>query len=75
VREPWEDIQIAADDFIDAGDDALVHALRVTSRGKGSGVGTQLLVWQVMSFADGKTATRKVFRGRDEALEAAGLQE
>jgi ketosteroid isomerase-like protein len=75
MREPWEDVQVAAEDFVEAGEDTLVHALSVTSRGKGSGVETKLLVWQVMAFTDGKTATRKVFRGRDEALEAAGLSE
>jgi ketosteroid isomerase-like protein len=73
VREPWEDIQIATEDIIEAGDDTLVVPSRVTGRGRGSGAETELLGWQVMSFADGKTATRKVFRSRDEALEAAGL--
>jgi len=75
VREPWEDIQIAVTDVIEASGDTLVVPSEVTGRGRGSGVETRLFVWQVMSFSDGKTATRKVFQDRDEALEAAGLAE
>jgi ketosteroid isomerase-like protein len=75
VREPWEDIQIAAEEVIEAGEDTLVVPLRVSGRGRGSGVETELLVWEVMSLANGRTARRKVFRDRGEALEAAGIEE
>jgi ketosteroid isomerase-like protein len=73
VREPWEDIHIAADEIIEAGEDRLVVGLGLTARGRGSGVETEAHFWQVNWFADGKTARRKVFRDREEALEAAGL--
>jgi hypothetical protein len=49
--------------------------MTLTARGKGSGAETQLHFWQVNWFADGKTATRRVFRERAEALEVAGLEE
>jgi ketosteroid isomerase-like protein len=73
VREPWEDIHITADEMLEAADNRLMVGLGLTARGKGSGVETQLHVWQVNWFVDGKTARRQVFRDRDEAVEAAGL--
>jgi hypothetical protein len=47
----------------------------LTTRGKGSGVETQVRGWSVVWITNGKTTRRQVFLDRDEALEAAGLRE
>jgi ketosteroid isomerase-like protein len=75
VREPWEELEVTIEEIVEAGGNTLLVPSRIRGRGRGSGVETQLLVWQVMSFADGKTSTRKVFRDRAGAPEAAGLSE
>jgi ketosteroid isomerase-like protein len=46
-----------------------------TGRGRGSGVPFEFHTWQLVSFAEGLITRRQVFRNRDEALEAAGLEE
>jgi len=47
----------------------------VTTRGKDSGVETQVHGWTVVWLADGKITRRQVFLDRDEAVGAAGLRE
>jgi hypothetical protein len=47
----------------------------LTTRGKGSGVETQVRLWYVVWITNGKVTRRQVFLDRDEALEAAGLSE
>ena len=49
--------------------------LVLTTRGRASGVETQLRFWQVFWLTDGKVARRQRFSTRDEALDAAGLKE
>jgi hypothetical protein len=47
----------------------------LTTRGKGSAADTQIHGWTVMWITNGKATRRQVFLDRDEALEAAGLEE
>ena len=75
IREPWESVEIAADEIHEAGSDRVMAGLAVAARGAGSGAETKLQVWQVFWFIEGLTAKRRVFRDRAEALEAAGLEE
>jgi ketosteroid isomerase-like protein len=75
VTELWTTIRVQVDEILEASGDRLFIGLTISGRGRGSGVETQLHVWQVNWFADGKTAIRRVFREREEALEAAGLSE
>ena len=75
VREPWESIQVAVEETLEAGDDRMVVGLGLTARGRSSGAETRQKVWQVNWFIEGLTAKRRVFRDRTEALEAAGLSE
>jgi ketosteroid isomerase-like protein len=75
VTEPWASSRVKIDEIVEASEDQLVIALTLTARGKGSGAETQLHFWQVNRFAAGKTAARRVFGERAEALEAAGLRE
>jgi ketosteroid isomerase-like protein len=75
VEEAWESIHVEVEEVTEAGDDRAFADLFLTGRGAGSGVETELRVWQVNWFVDGKTARRRVFLERAEALEAAGLSE
>jgi hypothetical protein len=64
-----------SEEIIEAGDDRVVVGALLTTRGKGSGVETQVRGWNVVWITNGKTTRRQVFLDRDEALEAAGLGE
>ncbi len=64
-----------ADAFLDGTDDRVFLALRFAARGSGGGAETELHVWPILWFVDGKIQRRQVFRERAEALEAAGLEE
>ena len=75
VLEPWESLHVEVEEITEAANDGVFYCLFLTGRGKGSGVDTELRVWAVNWFADGKVSRRRVFRERDEALEAAGLTE
>lgn len=75
AEETWDDFEMTPEEFIDGGDQVVV-ALKVSGRGKGSGVQTEMHIYNVWTLRDGR-ALRIVggFRDRAEALEAAGLRE
>jgi ketosteroid isomerase-like protein len=58
----------------DAGDQ-VVARLTTRGRGKQSGVETAWEFWQLWTYRDGKAVHGRGFTDRDEALEAAGLEE
>jgi ketosteroid isomerase-like protein len=62
-------------ELIDAGDKVLAF-LRISGRGKTSGVEVETHVWSVMTFRDGEAVETTYFGDdRAAALEAAGLSE
>jgi ketosteroid isomerase-like protein len=75
VVEPWEGIHFEVEEITEAADDRVFFGGLLTTRGKGSGVDTQIHGWTVMWITNGKATRRQVFLDRDEALEAAGLRE
>jgi hypothetical protein len=52
-------------------------AVRISGRGKRSGVEIEIdmPLWQVWTLRDGKAVRWRIFRSKQEALEAAGLRE
>jgi hypothetical protein len=57
-------------------DDRLVGCVLMTARGRGSGVETELRMWQALWVADGRIARRRgPYSTRDEALEAVARRE
>ena len=75
VDETWEDFRPGPEEFVEVGN-ALVTAVRVSGTGRGSGVRTEMLIFGVWKFDQGKVARYTGgFRDRDDALEAAGLSE
>jgi ketosteroid isomerase-like protein len=75
IEDVWDDFHIETTDLIDAGD-TVVAAVTIRGEGKGSGVETEMQLFQIWTFRDSK-AVRMVggYRNRSEALEAAGLPE
>jgi ketosteroid isomerase-like protein len=73
--ETWESIHVEVEEITEASDDRVLVGLLAKARGRGSGVPTELRLWQVFWFAEVLITRRQVFWTRDEALEAAGLSE
>ena len=73
----WEGDHLAYEpkELIDAGDHVLA-LIRVSGRGKASGVEVEAYVWNVVTFRDGKPVEQTYFGDdRAAAFEAAGLSE
>jgi ketosteroid isomerase-like protein len=75
LEEVWESFHVEVEEITEASDGRVFLGALVTARGRGSGVETEIRGWQVCSFADGMITRRKLFVDRDEALEAAGVEE
>ena len=73
-EEPWDDYQLEAEEFIDAGDRVVV-TIHFKGRGKGSGIEVDARSHQVHSLRHGKLVRMDEYLDRTEALEAAGLPE
>ena len=70
----WEDWNVEMEEIIDAGDHVLLIA-RESGRGKGSGIEIDQRIFAVFTLRGGRIVRWKGFIDRNEALEAAGLQE
>ncbi len=73
--ETWESLHVEVEEITEASDDRVFVGTLGKARGRSSGVPTELRIWQVFWFADGKISRRKAFLRRADALEAAGLSE
>jgi ketosteroid isomerase-like protein len=70
----WDDLQVTAEEFIDAGDCVFVAA-HFRGRGRASGITVETRFYEVYSLRDHKVVRVDEFTERSEALEAVGLQE
>ncbi len=73
----WEEFdgpQIEVHEFIKAREQ-VVASTTLRGVGKQSGVETGWDIWQLWTVEDGEVVHGQAFTSRDEALEAAGLQE
>jgi ketosteroid isomerase-like protein len=68
----WEELEVTAEEFIDAGDRVLV-TLHHRGRGRGSGIEVDARFYEVYAVSDGKVVRVDEYAQRVEALEAAGL--
>ena len=73
--EMWDEFRVEPHEFIDLGDTVVV-ASTISGKGRGSGVEVEMPLFTVIEFREGKVS-RFIggLRDRDEALEAAGLEE
>ena len=69
-----EDIRFEPERFWEAGDQVVVD-LRVTARGKSSGVPVELRTGQVWTIVDGRTTSAQIYPDVAAALESVGLRE
>ena len=74
MLEVMEEPQIEAGEIIDAGDKVVV-AIRISGRGRGSGIDVEANWFHVVTARDDKAVRVEWYASRDEALEAAGLRE
>jgi ketosteroid isomerase-like protein len=72
--EPWSEFSMKPERWIDAGDRVVV-VLRMTAKGKGSGVEVNRRDAIVYTVRDGKTVRLDYYNNESEALEAVGLSE
>ena len=73
--ETWESVHVQVEEITEASEGRTLVGMRIQARGRGSGVPTELSLWQVLWFAHGLITRRQPFWTRQEALEAAGLSE
>ena len=74
LDEIWADQRVEAEDWIDAGD-AVVVPIRLTNRGRASGVPVEARAAWVIHIRGGRISRLVVYQSRAEALEAVGLSE
>jgi ketosteroid isomerase-like protein len=74
LLEPWTHFTIEAEEFLVTGDSLLVD-VRQSGVGSTSGIPTELRYYMLWTFRGRKVIRIDSFRGRTEALEAAGLSE
>ena len=70
----WESWRWDPEDYIDAGEQ-VVAILRVYAKGRGSGVDVERVDGAVWTLSAGKCVRMDYYGSRDEALNAAGLQQ
>jgi ketosteroid isomerase-like protein len=71
--ESWDSLSVEPEEFIHAGPEHVVVPLRLSGRGKTSGIDVDMLLYEVFTIRDGKIVERRPFRDRALALEAVGL--
>jgi ketosteroid isomerase-like protein len=72
--DAWESFSIEPGEYIDAGSQ-VVEVVRLSARGKGSGVPLERVDAMVWSLRDGRAVRLDYYASRTEALEAVGLRE
>src|SRR5262245_57579384 len=70
----WEDLHFELRELIDCGDQILAAGFQ-RGRGKGSGVEVSEEIFSVWTVRAGKVVRQRMFRDRNQALEAAGVSE
>jgi ketosteroid isomerase-like protein len=73
--DTFDEFTIEPVELTDADGDVVVAVLRYGGRAKLSGIETDETFGVVFTIRDGKIARGREYRTRDQALEAAGLQE
>ena len=74
VQEAMDDFRTEPFEFLDAGD-KVVAGLIHRGRGKGSSAEVEMREWNVFLIRGGRIASVHEYSEREEALEAAGLEE
>jgi ketosteroid isomerase-like protein len=75
MRSAWADLVEEPLEFIEASPDCVVTPIRLSGRGRESGVPVEIHFFYVFTIRDGRLRKIEFFRHRAEALEAVGLSE
>jgi ketosteroid isomerase-like protein len=75
LREIWRELAFEPVEFIDAGDDVVVAVIALRGHARGGDVPITRPAAFVYELRDGRIVRDRIFRSRDEALEAVGLRE
>jgi ketosteroid isomerase-like protein len=70
--EVWEDLEFAPETFIEAGNEVVVY-VRITARGRGSGVPTERHGASVYTVRDGMVTRWRGYESLSDAVAAVGL--
>jgi len=73
-KEAWDELEVTAEDFAEAGDRVLV-TVHHRGRGRGSGIEVEARFYLLYTMRNGKVVRQDEYAERTEALEAAGLSE
>jgi ketosteroid isomerase-like protein len=73
-RGAWEELEVTAEELIDAGDEVFLTAHH-RGRGRGSGIEVDTRLYCVYTVRNGKVVRVDEYADRGAALEAAGLRE
>jgi ketosteroid isomerase-like protein len=73
--EMFEGFKVEAVELIDAGEDTVIMAQRISGRARISGVETEMEQAMLLRVREGLIAVGREYSTREQALEAAGLQE
>jgi ketosteroid isomerase-like protein len=73
--DTFDDYAAEVVELIEAGEDRVIAVIRITGRGKLSGIETELTYAAIYTFREGKVTRVREYLTKDEALEAAGLSE
>ena len=71
----WEDFAVEVEDLIATDDERVVLVAHLTGRGRGSGIPLDFRLTNIFTIRGGRIVTVKEYFDREQALEAAGLQE
>jgi ketosteroid isomerase-like protein len=74
MLDVMEEPHIEAEEIIDAGEKVVI-AIRISGRGRGSGIDVEARWFHVVTEREEKAARIEWHRSREDALEAAGLRE
>ena len=75
MSEAFEDMRWEPEGYMDAGDDVVVVFIRMTGKGRRSGVEVDQPMAHLCTMRDGRLVRHETFWERGQALEAAGLSE
>jgi ketosteroid isomerase-like protein len=73
LLEPFEDVRMKAEEFVEANDETVVAVFRIRARGKASGAPVEMLLAHVITVRDGKAVRLRAYLDPAEARRAAGL--
>jgi ketosteroid isomerase-like protein len=70
----WEWFKAEPQEIIDEGEHVIV-SLRLSAKGRQSGIEVEMSVYDCFTFRDGKVVRHRLYANRAEALKAVGLEE